>query len=171
VSVQAQSDVVKVTADKMITVASVTKSVNIAAKEHVMLTAQGAYMKLEGGNIMIHGPGTMEFKASMKELAGPASASVAAPMFPHGDVVLGNDFHRYAAQYQVLAGELTMPNQAYVLTLPDGNKYFGETDADGRTVKIGTLQPKDVKLTLLEKEDWDQENINVWHQEMDKNWD
>jgi type VI secretion system secreted protein VgrG len=71
VSVQAQSDVLKVTAEKAITVASVTRSVNIAAKEHVMLTAQEAYLKLEGGNIMIHGPGTITFKASMKELAGP----------------------------------------------------------------------------------------------------
>ena len=69
VSVQAQSDVAKVTADKLITVASVGKSVSLSAKEHVMLTAQGAYLKLEGGNIMIHGPGTMTFKASMKELA------------------------------------------------------------------------------------------------------
>jgi len=75
VSVQSQSDATKVTADKLITVASVGKSVTVGAKEHVMLTAQGAYLKLEGGNIMIHGPGTMTFKAGMKELTGPASAS------------------------------------------------------------------------------------------------
>jgi uncharacterized protein involved in type VI secretion and phage assembly len=75
VSVQAQSDAVRATADKLVTVASVTKSVSVAAKEHVTLTAQGAYLKLEGGNIMIHGPGTMAFKASMKELTGPVSAS------------------------------------------------------------------------------------------------
>ncbi len=75
VSVQSQSDATKVTADKLITVASVGKSVTVGAKEHVMLTAQGAFLKLEGGNIMLHGPGTMTFKASMKELTGPASAS------------------------------------------------------------------------------------------------
>jgi type VI secretion system secreted protein VgrG len=88
VSVQAQSDVVKVTADKAITVASVTKSVNIAAKEHVMLTAQGAYIKLEGGNIMIHGPGTMAFKASMKELTGPASKSLKLPFLPKSQEIV-----------------------------------------------------------------------------------
>jgi type VI secretion system secreted protein VgrG len=77
VSVQAQSDLLKVTADKAITVASVTKSVTVAAKDHVLMTAQGAYLKLEGGNIMIHGPGTMAFKASMKELAGPVSVPTA----------------------------------------------------------------------------------------------
>ncbi|WP_229212266.1 type VI secretion system Vgr family protein [Duganella sp. HH105] len=79
-SVQSQSDATKLTADKLITVASVGKSIAVSAKEHVMLTAQGAFLKLEGGNIMLHGPGTMTFKASMKELTGPASASSQATL-------------------------------------------------------------------------------------------
>ena len=70
VSSQSQSDETRITADKLITVASITKSVTIAAKQHALLTAQGAYIKLEGGNIMLHGPGKIEFKASAKELAG-----------------------------------------------------------------------------------------------------
>lgn len=75
VSSQSQSDETRITADKQITVASITKSVTIAAKLHALLTAQGAYIKLEGGNIMLHGPGKIEFKASKKELAGPISVS------------------------------------------------------------------------------------------------
>ena len=74
-SSQSQSDETRITADKALTVASVTKSVNVAAKTHVQLVAQGAALKLYGGNIEIHGPGTMAFKASMKELAGPSSSS------------------------------------------------------------------------------------------------
>lgn len=50
VSSQSQSDETRITADKTITVASVTKAVTVAAKQHVLLTAQGAYLKLEGGN-------------------------------------------------------------------------------------------------------------------------
>ena len=41
----------------------------------MLLTAQGAYIKLEGGNIEVHAPGNVEFKASKKELAGPVSIS------------------------------------------------------------------------------------------------
>jgi type VI secretion system secreted protein VgrG len=78
-STQSQTDQTSLTADKLITVASVTKSVSVRGKEHVMLTAQGAYLKLEGGNIMIHGPGKMEFKASMKELSGPLDGSLPLP--------------------------------------------------------------------------------------------
>ena len=88
-SLQSQSGETNVTADKTITVASVTKAVTIGAPtKHVMLTAQGAFIKLEGGNIMIHGPGRMEFKASKKELAGPKSASSAVSLPAPGELKL-----------------------------------------------------------------------------------
>lgn len=74
-SSQSQAGATKLTADKAITVTSVAKTVTIAARQHILMMAQGAYLKLEGGNILIHGPGTMEFKASMTELAGPVSVS------------------------------------------------------------------------------------------------
>ena len=73
-SSQSQSDATRLTADKAVTVASVGKSLTITApKKHVLLTVQGASIKLEGGNIMLHAPGKVDFKASMKELAGPMS--------------------------------------------------------------------------------------------------
>jgi type VI secretion system secreted protein VgrG len=76
VSSQSQSGTTSLVADKAVTVASVTKTVAISApKKHVLLTAQGAYIKIQGGNIEVHAPGKVEFKASAKELAGPVSAS------------------------------------------------------------------------------------------------
>jgi type VI secretion system secreted protein VgrG len=101
VSSQSQSDATSVTADKTITVASITKSVNVAAKEHVLLTAQGAYIKLEGGNIMIHGPGKMEFKASKKELAGPKSATPVLPKLPKPEPVVSPDEPIYSQQFDL----------------------------------------------------------------------
>ena len=84
-SSQSQSDETRLTADKAVTVASVSKSVSITGKDHVLMTVQGAYIKLEGGNIEIHGPGKMEFKASMKEWTGPASSS-AVRQLPVGEL-------------------------------------------------------------------------------------
>jgi len=81
-SSQSQSGETRLTADKALTVASVSKSIGIAASQHVLLTAQGAHIRLEGGNIEIHGPGRMEFKASMKEWAGPASSRPTLPYLP-----------------------------------------------------------------------------------------
>ena len=53
-------------------IASTSADVDIAANEHVLLTALGAYLRLSGGNIEIHAPGNVVFHASQKELAGPA---------------------------------------------------------------------------------------------------
>lgn len=171
-SSQSQAGPTRVTADKTLKVASVAGSVMAAAKEHVLLTAQGAYIRISGGNIQLHGPGTMAFKASVKELTGPKSTAGPVLRFPNSGVVLDNEgWHSYAAKYRVAEEEAPRSGQPYILDLPDGTRYFGETDGDGETVKVGTTEPKDIKLTLLDKDDWGQENINVWHQEMDKNWD
>jgi type VI secretion system secreted protein VgrG len=75
VSSQSQSNKTQVTADKAITVASTTDAVSIQAPKHVLLTAQGAYIKLEGGNIEVHAPGLVAFKAEMKNWTGPMSDS------------------------------------------------------------------------------------------------
>ncbi|MET0982368.1 MAG: type VI secretion system tip protein TssI/VgrG, partial [Telluria sp.] len=61
VNSQSQSGATSLVADKAVTVASVTKSVAISApKKRVLLTAQGASIKLEGGNIEVHAPGKVE---------------------------------------------------------------------------------------------------------------
>jgi type VI secretion system VgrG family protein len=88
VSSQSQADATRLTADKTVTVASVMKSVNIKAKEHVLLTAQGASIRLTGGNIELHAPGKVSFKASVKELAGPKSNSLVLPSLPKSQAVL-----------------------------------------------------------------------------------
>ncbi len=75
VSSQSQGDKTMVTADKTITVASTTAAVTIQAPKHVLLTAQGAYIKLSGGNIEVHAPGRVDFKASMKSWTGAKSDS------------------------------------------------------------------------------------------------
>lgn len=73
-SMHSQSGRSTIVADKAITVASVAKAVMISAPtKHLLFSAAGAALKLEGGDITIQGPGAVQFKASMKELAGPAS--------------------------------------------------------------------------------------------------
>jgi type VI secretion system secreted protein VgrG len=104
VSIQSQSGATQVTADKAVTVASVTKSVKVAAKDHVLLAAQGAYLRLSDGNIEIHGPGTMSFKATMKELAGPRSNSLALPALPKSQAIV-DELDRPLFSQQIVAPE------------------------------------------------------------------
>lgn len=75
VSSQSQSDKTQVTADKAIIVASTTNAVQIQAPKHVLLTAQGAYIKMSGGNIEVHAPGKVDFKATMKSWTSGMSDS------------------------------------------------------------------------------------------------
>ncbi|MFC5476862.1 type VI secretion system Vgr family protein [Massilia suwonensis] len=105
-SSQSQSGTTSLVADKTVTVASVTKSVAISApKKHVLLTAQGASIKLEGGNIEVHAPGKVEFKASAKELAGPQSANGEKTMPKPGDLKLCE----FRAAGAAAAGDSTVP--------------------------------------------------------------
>jgi type VI secretion system secreted protein VgrG len=146
VSSQSQSDETRVTAEKSITVASITKNVMVAAKDHVLLTAQGAYLKLEGGNIMIHALGKVEFKASMKELAGPANGSAAAAALPKVKEIFNEAF--------VIVNEETKEPMAHVryrLESASGVKIEGVTDALGRTQRIFTSKSETLTLHVADE--------------------
>lgn len=126
VSSQSQADETRLTADKAITVTSTAKSVDVAAKQHVLMTAQGAYIRLEGGNIMLHGPGKIDFKASMKELTGPASSQPTLPALPKV-----SDIDR-AVELNLHYGDLEpVINSPYKITFANGTSLSGLLDAKG----------------------------------------
>ena len=81
VSARAHRNEAKVAAKQSVTIASTQADVEIAApNKHVLLTAQGAYLKLEGGDIELGAPGAIEFKASHRELTTPVAASGSAKL-------------------------------------------------------------------------------------------
>lgn len=128
-SMQSQSDQTRLTADKAVSVVSSSKGVNIAARQHVMLNAQGAHLKLEGGNIELFGPGKIDFKASMKELTGPMSASPTLPALPQVadvDNAIEVLFH-----YDDLD---PVPGAAYKVTFANGSVRQGKLDDKGHAV-------------------------------------
>jgi uncharacterized protein involved in type VI secretion and phage assembly len=84
-TMQAQSAELKAAADKDVTISSNAK-VEAAASEHVLLTAGGAYVKIAGGNIQIHAPGSVQFKAGQKVMGGGASMSAEMPSLPKGNL-------------------------------------------------------------------------------------
>ncbi|MDR0243994.1 MAG: type VI secretion system tip protein VgrG [Burkholderia sp.] len=76
VSLQAQSGgTLAATAQRAVTLASVDAGATLQAKQRLLLTAADAFLKMEGGNIVVGGPGKVEFKASSHVLTGPQSAS------------------------------------------------------------------------------------------------
>ncbi len=122
VSMQSQSGATRLTADGQVQVASTTGQVRITAPKHILLSAGGAGIRMEGDHITLTAPGMVQFKASMKELGGPASASVSAttteapPLFDEAFRVLDEHsgepmaFYKYRienARGEVLARGIT----------------------------------------------------------------
>jgi type VI secretion system secreted protein VgrG len=146
-SSQSQAGETRLTADKCITVASVAAGVRAVGKQHVLLTAQGACLKLQGRDIMLHAPGKVAFKASMKELAGPKDGSVSVPALPKAREIYNEAF--------VIRNEETKEPMAYVryrLESASGVKIEGITDAMGRTQRIFTARSEELKLYLPQDE-------------------
>ncbi|MEN3294077.1 MAG: type secretion system secreted protein VgrG, partial [Burkholderiales bacterium] len=145
-SSQSQSDITSLVADKMVTVASVTKTVAISApKKHVLLTAQGAYIKLEGGNIEVHAPGKVEFKASAKELAGPVSASSAEIAMKISEMNIKRDLE---IEYVDADGNV-LTDEPVTLKFSDGLEKAAMLDGAGKAViknaplgPFGAKQPR-----------------------------
>ncbi len=77
VNVQSQTAAMHFTADKAIDVASTHGMVKISAPNHILLTAAGAAIRIQSGNITLSGPGKVEFRASMKVLTSAGAASQA----------------------------------------------------------------------------------------------
>jgi type VI secretion system secreted protein VgrG len=151
-SSQSQSSRTLVTADKSITVASTTDSVMIQAPKHVLLTAGGAYIKLDGMNIDIHAPGMVDFKATMKNWTGPKSSSIESVNMPVQALVPPK---RYSQRLNILGligadpetGNALVHGMPYKVTDSKGNTVAtGVTDSQGNTQPIYTEQPEKVKV-------------------------
>jgi type VI secretion system secreted protein VgrG len=145
VSSQSQSGETRITADKAVTVASVSKGVSVAAKTHVLLTAQGACLKLEGGDIMLHAPGKVGFKASMKELGGPVNVPTVEIASRVGELNIKRDLE---IQYKDADGNV-LTDEPIELRFTDHPVKTIILDSDGKAViknvPLGPLRARQPK--------------------------
>ena len=149
VSMQSQADETRLTADKAITVTSTASGVTVAARQHVLMTAQGAYLRLEDGNIMLHCPGKVAFNASMKELTGPASSQPTLPALPKAA-----DIER-AVELNLHYGDLEpVRHSPYKITFANGTSLSGILDGKGHA-RLENIPPGDYHVEYGEDErDW-----------------
>ncbi|WP_217283412.1 type VI secretion system Vgr family protein [Paraburkholderia sp. NMBU_R16] len=82
VELQAHSDNIELTAEKTVKVVSATENIEAAAKQEILLTSGGAYIRIKDGNIEIHAPGKIDIKGTQHSFAGPAQMPYAYPDFP-----------------------------------------------------------------------------------------
>ncbi|WP_332877496.1 DUF2345 domain-containing protein [Massilia sp. S19_KUP03_FR1] len=146
VSSQSQSGATRLTADKAVTVASINQSVSVAAKTHVLMTAQGGALKIEGGNITLSCPGQIDFKATVKELAGPRTST---PTLPHLPSALDrSNFVELNYRWDDLQPMVGAP---YKVLFDDGTSIEGKLDAKGYA-RLDGMPAKGAVVTYGEDE-------------------
>lgn len=144
VEIQAHSDNIELTAQKALKAVSATQTIEVIAKEEIVLTSGGAYIRLKDGNIEIHAPGEVDVKGAQHLFAGPASMHPPLPVLPVAQHNLGD-------QHFVLKshGGVPVPNQRYRMTSGD-RIVEGKTDASGKTQIMDGEIGHDVHFELLD---------------------
>ncbi|WP_159093118.1 type VI secretion system Vgr family protein, partial [Xanthomonas fragariae] len=78
-SARAHKNLAKLAAKTQVRIVSTTADVQLAAPtKHLLATAAGAYIKLEGDDIELGAPGTIEFKGGQQVWTGPQGVSAGA---------------------------------------------------------------------------------------------
>lgn len=89
VQVRALNNTAALAAQQAVQIVSTHADVSVLSPaKHLLATAAGAYLKIEGGNIEMGAPGTIALKASRREFTGPASATAQLPVLPKSDFCL-----------------------------------------------------------------------------------
>ncbi|MFC7421598.1 DUF2345 domain-containing protein, partial [Iodobacter arcticus] len=70
--------------DKDLKVTACKGLLSVSAKDEILVTAGGGYIRLKGGNIEIHCPGTVTVKGANHVLSGPTSLNAPLPKFAKG---------------------------------------------------------------------------------------
>ncbi|AMC35303.1 type VI secretion system Vgr family protein [Janthinobacterium sp. B9-8] len=86
IQLQAQSNDIEITGDKDLKVTACKGLLSISAKDEVLVTAGGGYIRLKGGNIEIHCPGEVTVKGANHAMSGPDQMNVFFPEMPNGEI-------------------------------------------------------------------------------------
>ncbi|WP_434633152.1 type VI secretion system Vgr family protein [Chromobacterium sp. CV08] len=129
VQILAQSDSMELTADKDISITSCKERITVAAKEEILLTSGGAYIRIKGGNIEVHCPGTVSIKGAQHNLSGPASMTVTHPDYPKSIPKVPLTLHMDQAPQ---GGGSSWTGMPYTLLADGGEVQRGIIDESGQ---------------------------------------
>jgi type VI secretion system secreted protein VgrG len=82
----AQSGDVEVIGEQNLRLTANKRKLTATAGEEMLLTCAGAYIRLKGGKIDIHCPGTLSIKSDDQDFGGPASMDVKHPAVAQGRI-------------------------------------------------------------------------------------
>ena len=135
VEVQAQSDDLDLIAEKVVRLLSTTSRIEIHAKEEVMISAGGSFIKINSSGVTNGTPGAWTAQASMHTMPGPTNNSYVMPHVAKSELQKTDVEFRHLTDWGApLAGA------AYKATLSDGSVRKGTLDALG-VARISDVPP------------------------------
>ncbi|EEG07219.1 conserved hypothetical protein [Pseudogulbenkiania ferrooxidans 2002] len=157
VQVQAQSDAMELTADRDVTITSCKGKVVVIAKEEILLTSGGGYIKLSGGNIDIHCPGTVSVKGAEHALSGPTSMNVPMTTMP---ISKDTPCHSQKLDWSSFPGEWLPFPASYQSRSLLGNQQLAvlhATQDNTESASVTASSPEKVNHMLMLAESWHME--------------
>ncbi len=142
VEIQAQDDNIEALAKKDITVTSAEGKITVTAKDELLLTCGGAYIKISDGNIELGAPKNILLKATNVQKMGAANLNSPPPELPRG----------FGASY-ALTDENGKPLSSinYRITTAEGDNLEGITSQQGNTLPIYTATPGALKIEVFKR--------------------
>jgi type VI secretion system secreted protein VgrG len=136
-----------VTAQKTVKLISATQNIEAAAKQEILLTSGGAYIRLKDGNIEIHAPGKIDIKGAQHAFAGPAQVDYALPALPVS--ATPQMYSQRVDVKPILGQEFSIPYERVPYAFKDasGNVvHSGMLDENGQTGRVFTEEESNLKL-------------------------
>jgi type VI secretion system secreted protein VgrG len=138
VAIEAQSGELHAEAQSAITVSNREGAITVNAKDELILTCCGAYIKLSGGNIEFGAPGNILLKSVNMQKMGPSSINAPVRNLPTGLKGGFNITHQETGE--------PMAYTLYRITTEEGVVFEGTSDKDGKTMPIHTSRPSKLKI-------------------------
>jgi type VI secretion system secreted protein VgrG len=147
VSLQAHTDQLEILADGAVTVISVNDSIEIKAKQKIVLQAGQAAVTLEGGDITFACPGKFSVKGGQHVFEGGASKAAELPHLADGTSEIKNFI---ALNYRGVDGE-PMAGAGYKIKFADGVVINGKLDDQGNA-RHENVPDKPIRAEYEERE-------------------
>jgi type VI secretion system secreted protein VgrG len=148
VSLAAHTNALEMLSDQSTTVTSTDAAIVVEAQHRITLQAGQSSIVLEGGDITIKCPGNFSVKGGSHPFTGGGSDAARLERLPDTREKLYDEQVRAMNE---LTGE-PIPFLPYKIQTAEGEVFYGETDEDGKTIRIATMQPQKITVFWGERE-------------------
>ena len=145
--IQAQANDFIAQAEKNIRMIAIDGEIYLMAKKVNLIAEDGSFIKV-GDGITLGTKGAVNIKAASKSMSGPATESINLPAFQSGKAD-----QKFQLHYP--SSDPSKPQIAalrdYEITLKDGSKLKGVSDAEGKTPMLEEIKMQVAQIRILPK--------------------